>query len=462
MSGILMLIAFFGIMFGLSVLYSKGVQGKEGFLVANRELGMWQTAFSIAATWTWAPALFVSSQMAYDKGIVGLLWFVVPNVLCLIIFSEFAVRLRARMPDGYTLPEFMGRVHSGRVQGLYLFQMIGLSICAFAVQLLAGGLIFSNITGLSFLPIIISMSAIALSYSLWAGLKSSVVTDHLQALIIFLVGGIFIPWAVSAGGGLSVVADGLGGVSGNYGNPFDAYGLEVFLSFGLATTIGLLSGPFGDQSFWQRAQAAQVSVVRRAFIAGALIFGLIPLLLSLLGFLAAGMGLSTGDSQTINLQAVAEVLPAWTVLPFAFMLLCGLISTLDSCLCAVSSMAGADIEDRLRWNVSSVHVARAGMLLVALAAVLIASIPGMEIVYLFLFYGTLRASTLLPTVQTLLSRRDEDISEPAMFYGIIGSILIGLPIFAYGNFGDHTAFIVAGSLLTVLISGSVVYACSNR
>mgnify|MGYP000167323923 CR=1 FL=1 len=449
MSGIVMLVVFFVLMLGLSAIYSRGVRGKEGFLVANRELGLWQTAFSIAATWTWAPALFVSAQMAYDKGFSGLFWFLVPNVLCLIVFSEFAVRLRDRMPYGYTLPQYMGLRHSGRVQSLYLVQMIGLSTCAFAVQLLAGGMIFSMITGLPFLPVTLAMSAIALSYSLWAGIKSSVVTDHLQAIIIFVVGLIFIPWAVFEAGGPGLIIEGLGGVSGDYGNLFGAGGLEVFLSFGLATTIGLMSGPFGDQSFWQRAHAAKRSVVRRSFVIGAFIFGAIPLLMSLLGFLGAGMQMPTDDSQMINLDVVRQVLPAWTVIPFAFMLMSGLISTLDSCLCAVSSMAGADFE---RWG--TVGFARFGMVLVALAAVAIANVPGMEIIYLFLFYGTLRASTLLPTVITLL--QDGHIPEAAVFYGIIGSIAVGLPIFAYGNFGDHTLWIVVGSLLTVLISGTVI------
>ena len=35
---------------------------------------------SIAASWIWAPALFVSVQLAYEKGIAGIFWFTIPNV----------------------------------------------------------------------------------------------------------------------------------------------------------------------------------------------------------------------------------------------------------------------------------------------------------------------------------------------------------------------------------------------
>lgn len=454
MSGVYLLAGFGVAMAALALIFTRGTVGKEGFLVANRELGLWPSALSIAATWTWAPALFIASQMAYQKGVIGLFWFVVPNVLCLIIFSEFAARLRDRMPQGYTLPEFMGKIHSARVKRVYLVQMIGLSTCSFAVQLLAGGMIFSTLTGLPFLPVTLALSFIALSYSLWSGLKSSVLTDYVQTIIIFAVAGTLIPWAIFNAGGWSVVQDGMGGISGQFTNIFSKQGLDVFLAFGLATTIGLLSGPFGDQSFWQRALATKKEAVRRAFILGAFIFGAIPLSLSLLGFLAAGAGLETDNAQLINIQTVLEFLPSWTAIPFTVMLLAGLISTLDSCLCAVSSMTGSDFDSK-----KPVAAARTGMLLLALGAVLIANIPGMQILYLFLFYGTLRAATMLPTI---LSLTMEKLSEPGVFYGLLASICVGLPVFAYGNFNQVVPFIVVGSLLTVLLSGGIAYITTRR
>lgn len=453
--GIVLIGVYAVLIYTVIFLFAKGYAGsKEGFLVGDREIPSWQGAFSIAATWIWAPALFLGAQKAYDQGVVGVFWFVVPNVLCLIIFSYFAVRIRNRLPHGFTLSGFMRETYSKRVQRLYMGQLVGLSICSFAVQLLAGGSIISALTGLNFFWVTALMSVIALGYSLSSGLKGSVVADYLQMSLILLIGFTLIPWVVWQAGGWNTIQSGLGGISGNYTNVFDTWGAEVFLTFGLSTTIGLLSGPFGDQSFWQRAFSIQERHVKKTFIRGALIFATVPILMSLLGFVMAGSRIPVTNTQLVNLEAILTYLPAWTAFPFTLMILCGLVSTLDSCLSAVSSIAGHDLFSERAMSRKSIsdglHTSRLSMVFLAIAAVVIANLPNMQILYLFLFYGTLRATTLLPTIFTLTTNH---VSERGVFYGIMGSFVLGLPIFAYGNFGGHTEWIIIGSLTSVLFSG---------
>ena len=42
---------------------------KEGFLAANRNIGLFAGALSIGATWLWAPGLFVSATKAYTQAL---------------------------------------------------------------------------------------------------------------------------------------------------------------------------------------------------------------------------------------------------------------------------------------------------------------------------------------------------------------------------------------------------------
>jgi len=454
--GAALLIVYAASMLGLTLLLHHYAEGKEEFLVGRREIGMWPAAFSIAATWVWAPALFVAAQKAYQEGVAGVFWFTVPNALCLVLFAFFAERLRRRVPHGYTLPSFMGDRYSSRVQGAYLFQMVSLATCSFAVQLLAGGAAISLLTGMPFWFVTVALAATALSYSLWSGIRASVATDYAQMVIILLVALTIIPWAVYAAGGLEVIARGLGGVSGQYASVFNA---DVALAFGLPVTIGLLSGPFGDQSFWQRAWSVREKDVRRAFIWAAVIFALVPLTLCVPGFLAAGMGLAVASPQMVNLETILTLLPAWVAIPFAFMLLSGLISTLDSNLCAISGLAGHDAWEKTWVKGDPMIAARWAMVGLAVAGIAIANIPGLSILHLFLFYGTLRASTLLPTVMTILDMR---LTERGVFWGIVFAIAVGLPIFAYGNFGGGLWWTVGGSLLTVLSSGAVAWLISRQ
>ncbi len=429
------------------------VLSKEQFLVAGRKLGVWGAAFSIAATWIWAPALFIASERAYSQGWVGLFWFTVPNVACLIIFAFFAARMRRLLPEGFTLSHYMRSRYSKRVQILYGFQLGGLAICSFAVQLLAGGKVISLLCGVPFWSVTFSLAGIALLYSLLNGLRASVVTDFVQMIVILAVSAVVVPWVLMKSGTQSLL-DGLNGPQGDINSLFTGKGAWISYSFGIPVTIGLLAGPFGDQSFWQRAFGIKEKRVAPAFILGALIFAIVPLSLSVLGFVARGSGLETQANEQVNVLAVRHYLPAWVMFPFVFMLLSGLVSTLDSNLCAISSLAGHDLsQSHIADDRRIVRYARISMVLLALAGIGLANTPGLKVLYLFLFYGTLRASTLLPTVFSLIWQR---LPERAVFYGILMSIGIGLPVFAYGNFTGQTHWAVAGALTTVGVSGLVV------
>src|ERR1041384_4884425 len=217
---------------------------KVYFLLSRRELGMFFSATSKASAWVLAAALFVAAQKAYEQGVAGLFWFIAPNFLALIVFAPFALRIRKRLPLGYTLPQYMGLRHGRGVHVFYVIQFVGLQICSYAVQILAGSALIQIMTGLSFHVVALMLAGITLTYTLIGGLRSTVVTDFIQMTLILVIISAIVPWTVSQAGGLSAVAGGLGGVSGNFRNVFDPW---VAFSFGIPVTIGLLSGPIGDQ-----------------------------------------------------------------------------------------------------------------------------------------------------------------------------------------------------------------------
>ena len=129
---------------------------------------------------------------------------------------------------------------------------------------------------------------------------------------------------------------------------------------------------------------------------------------------------------------------------------------MDSNLCAAASLT-------TDWMTSegadNIRVSRRVMLALLLASILIANIPGLTVTHLFLFYGTLRASTLLPTVMTLLGKK---LSAGGVFAGVLTALCVGLPIFAYGNIAGIPALKTAGSLTTVLSSGVVAVIASRK
>lgn len=460
MLGIVVLIIYAALMLGATVIFTKQAKGAESFHVADRRIGAGIGAMSIAATWIWAPALFISAEKAYTSGIPGLFWFLVPNVLCLILFIPFAKRMRAKYPDGITLTGYMAETyHSPKVKGAYAFQMGALAVLSTAVQLLAGGKMIATITGIPFWIVTIALAAIAYSYSRFSGIKASVATDVVQLGIILLGCALIVPWLLSKAGGMSTVIAGLGSITGEYTSLTSETGLAVFLGFGLPTAVGLISGPFGDQCFWQRTFAIRKDRLGRSFFFGALLFGLVPLTMSMVGFAAAGTDFIAKDTSMVNMEFIMSVLPAWVLAPFLMMCLSGLLSTVDSNLCAAASMTTDwQITGKLE-NGDNIRISRHVMLALLAVSILIANIPGLTVTHLFLFYGTLRASTLLPTVLTLLGKK---LSASGVYSGIVASLCVGLPVFAIGNIYNLSAWKTAGSLISVLTSGIVAVLASRK
>ena len=270
---------------------------------------------------------------------------------------------------------------------------------------------------------------------------------------IKLIGLIILPLTWKAAGGFDAISAGFHGIQ-NIGNIFDP---GVAFSFGIVTAIGLLAGSISDQSNWQRAFAIQEGKVVKAFIFGSILFGLVPIGLSTLGFLAANPALNVVlpagiDASMVGVQTVASLLPFWAVSLFVVMLLAGLSSALDAGLSAVSSLWVTDVV-KPKDDKEAIRAARYSMfgitilgLLVSLAAVYI---PNFGLKQLWWVFNTIAACIVVPTV---LSLYWDKLSEKGVFWGVLVSFVIGIPLFIYGNIIDKPVWIVGASLFIIVIS----------
>ncbi|HII15154.1 MAG TPA: hypothetical protein HA362_02475 [Nanoarchaeota archaeon] len=453
----------------------------QGFLVAGRNVNWWLGATSIAASWIWAPALFVSVQMAYQKGLAGIFWFTFPNIIALALYIFLAPKIREKLPYGYTLPQYIKhRLQSERAHKIYLFPFFFYQLMAVTVQLFAGGSLIYLLTGISLINAMIIMSVIVLAYSLISGLESSIVTDFIQFLLIIVGIVVVIPWIISTAGGWSAVSQGMGGVTGQFRNIFDP---GVAFSFGIVTAIGLIAGAISDQQYWQRVFAIKKKNLVPSFLFGALMFGIVPIVLSVLGFIAAnnslGITLPEGaDVSLIGVVAVSTLLPTIAIAIFVIMLLSALFSTLDSGLNAASSLFVTDVvkySDEERKVLTKVdegqHLTQKEMVLskkldtrgvrnsqiamigitvlgflVALAAVYI---PGFGLKHLWWIFNTVAACVVVPTVLSLYWKR---LDAKGVFWGVLISFVVGIPLFIYGNIIDNSVWIVGASLFIIAIS----------
>lgn len=458
----------------------KRYRSIQGFLVAERNVSWWLGAASIAASWIWAPALFISTQVAYQQGLPGIFWFVVPNIIALLIFMFLAPKIREKLPLGYTLPQWIKyRLQSEKLHKMYLFPYFFYQLMAVAVQLFAGGSLVSLLTHIPLVNAMIIMALSILAYAFISGLESSFVTDFIQFLLI-ITGLVIVPWAIYAAGGWSVMVQGIGGVTGQFRNVFDP---GVAFSFGIVTAIGLISGAISDQQYWQRAFAIKKSNLVPSFVFGAIMFGIVPIALSSLGFLAAnhsvGISLPEGiDVSMIGVLTVSKLLPIGAIALFVIMLLSALYSTMDSGVVAASSLYVIDVvkysekekeilkkidqgkqlsseEQHLSSLLDNkgVYHSRIAMLGITILGFFVALaahyIPGFGLKQLWWIFNSIAACIVVPTVLSLYWNR---LDARGVFWGVLIAFVLGVPFFIYGNIVDKPVWIVLSSLFIVGVS----------
>lgn len=453
-SGWLLLASYGAIMTAIVWFKTSRDRSAEQHLVADRKVGIWPGAFSIAVTWIWAPAIFVCSQKAYEQGLAGIFWFTVPNIICFFTFVPVVLKARRLMPKSYSLPDFIWKHFGGDARSHLVFVAIvlGTSVTGIISNSLAGGLLLNSLAGTDKTLTIIAFSFIALFYSIWRGLPASIVTDVMQMALILAIALLLVPWTLFEAGGVSTIWQGLAGTQGST-NVLEPW---ILYSFGLPATIGLISGPICDQMFYQRAMATRPEYIKRTFVYGGLLFGIVPVVLSVFGFIAASPSFAPQmqgvDSQMVSIKVVEHLLPQWTLYGFAIMALCGLSSTLDSAYCAAGSLFAVDVYRRyLRPDADDQQLlwaSKIGMLFLAVIGTSIAIIPGVQLLWIFLIYGTLAAAGLFPALLALFWSKT---SARGVYWGAASAITVGLPIAIYANATNSPHLIVASSLCTCLI-----------
>lgn len=404
----------------------------DSFFVADRQVGTLLGALAVAVSWIWAPSLFVSSEQAFRNGWIGLFWFTVPNALTLWLFIPFAKRIRKELPNGYTLTEYMTMKYGEQVGKVYKFSLSLLSFLSTGVQIMAGASVITMISNIPLFYVTVVISLIALSYSITKGFRNMITASMLQGIII-IVGAI-------------VISSMLGREFTPYFDPVgltSPMGKEVFLSFGLSTSIGLIAGTFGDQSFWQKAFAYDEKTLGKSFFLGGLFFAIVPISLGAVGLMARGVRFVPTDVSRVGLEFMQLHLPNSLVMVFVTMVLSGLLSTIEGNLNSISVLFSEG---------KSVKHGRVGMVTLLIVSIAMANIPNIKVLHMFMIYGTLRSATLLPTVMTILGKQ---LNPKGVQYGIMLSLGLGLPMSVYGNLGGHVTFIVLGSLTTLLTSGVV-------
>lgn len=345
---------------------------------------------SIAATWVWAPAIYLSFELGVRWGLWGFLMFWVPNFIGLIIFGAVAHHLRQRM-NGFAISDVAQSARAKALVSASSFIMLCLSN---VVQLTGCVFVLRKYFSCPDWQIAVVLSALVFLYAVFGGLKWCVLTDFAK-YVIFLSLGLWLLWSH----GVNIPAD-IAQTS-----PV----VDPLLAFGLITAVNLLSAEYCDQTFWQRAWSYDKHRVFKSFFMGGVLFALIPLIFGLLG-----MSMQGGDWNAAN------VFTGWQ---FDVIVLTALIATLDSNLCGAENLAwrlrGCSETGRLPVIISFVVLALANIIFLS----------GLPILVMFLIYGTVRLSACVTIVSCIFNKTQKYsmwLTAWALLLGVPAFVVLGL------------------------------------
>lgn len=376
-------------------------------------------AMSIAATWIWSPAIFVASSTAYFNGLYGFLWFLIPNILTLILFGYFSQKfVQERYKDSFVnlTDIFIDNDRQKKLHSIISGILLTSSTC---VQLIGLHLLLQ----IYFPDISIIISAVLISifcyvYTKMGGIKTCIVSDKYKYIIMLFFSIILLASTYN-----NVELDKIT-VFGINNPDF----INTSLSFGIITAIGLLSAPYVDNTFWQRVFSIKKDEVFRTFVISSLFFMFIPLMFGCIGILSTGDYNSTWEiTKIFNDNLFLTICLSITIF-FA------LIATIDSNLCGIYSLTS-----KTRYKELSMEI-----LLCISCLIVIIFEP--TILQMFLIYGTIRTAIAIPTILLIYKKYDKTrlfyMTLIASVVGSFGYLLMSILNLPYGYIFTIFALVV--------------------
>ncbi|ELZ96241.1 sodium:solute symporter family transporter [Haloferax sulfurifontis] len=434
---------------GVGVWFSRGRVGSVEDLISARDsTGSRRTTATLVASVMGVWVLFSAPEAGASFGIAAVVGYAVGEAVPMLVYARLGPRIRDLIPEGHSLTEY---AHARYGTAMYAFVLLVSALYMFiflAAELtgIAGAL--SLVAGVPQWQTALLVGGFVLLYTSYGGLRASIATDAVQAVVVIPLLLLAFAGALVALGGPAAAIDGITAT-----NPaLLDLGAVAGLQFGLALAFAILGAELINQTWWQRIYAADSSeTVERSFRTAALANGAIVFITAFFGVVAVGNAAVVTDPASAGYNADAaffvllgEAFPEWLVLAAVLLALLLVMSSIDTLFNALSSLVTADLA-RLLAEPSDRRLAlgsRALTIAVAIAAIYV-SLRAQSVLRLFFFADLLGAAVAFPLVYGLYSTRITGL-------GALASSLTGLAVglaFFPDLRGVITSIPVVGGLL---------------
>ncbi len=428
---ILLLVAFYGGTYLLSLLIKKDKESTTGFMVAGHGVGFGMGAASMTATWIWAASFYAAATSGYKYGISGPIHYGFWGALMILFIYPFGMRFRALAPNGHTLGELIHARHGSSSQLILAISNLMGSLISLMVNFTAAGALVSVLSPLSFQTGVIIAGIGVLSYTLTSGFRASVFTDFAQLVALMAIGVVIIPAVLFSMGGPEVMVSGLSNLTLEQQDFFSS---EAFLQQGAPFFVAVLAYAIGNQTITQRLFAIDKTKIKATFVTATIGYAGIVIGLGMIGLMALTIGVEplNGDMNNLIPQMVSMYLHPIFIALFFILVIGSLSSTADSDLSALSTIMMADVYAKNIAKKGGVKpktmmLVGRGTMIVATAAGLIFASFKLDILVMLVFVGALWGAVVFPVIASVYWNRVTNVA-------FTSAVIVALLFFCIARF----------------------------
>ena len=387
----------------IGVRSSRGrVDSVEDLITARDSAGRGRLTATLVASVMGVWILLAAPEAGAVFGVAAAVGYAIGEGLAMLAYSKVGPRIREVIPNGHSLTEYAYVRFGDRMYAFVLLVSVFYMFVFVAAELTGIALVLSLVADVPQRLTAVLVGGFVLVYTGYGGLRASIVTDTIQALLVFPLLIVAFGGAVFALGGVGAIHDGIVATDPSLLDPTAPDGLR----FGVALALAILGAELVNQTWWQRIYAGtDGETVRRSFRAASVVNGSIVLLAALFGVVAVGSA-SVENPAVAFFTLLGEAFPERIVLAVTLLALLLVMSSVDTLFNAISSVVTADLP-RLLDDPSDRRLAiGARTLTVAVAAAAVyVSQEAQSVLALFLFADLLGAAVAVPFVHGLFSDR---------------------------------------------------------
>jgi len=428
----------------IGILYSRKYRGYSNYLTAGRKTGTLSLTSSLVASALGAWILFGPASAATWGGIGSVIGYSLGTAFPMIALIYLGKRIRKIFPFGITFTQFIfykiGKNLFKSILLISIFYMF-IFLCA---EVTAVATLVNYISSVPLWITSIVVITTTLIYTLYGGLRASILTDNFQFIIIIIL-LLVCMYNIFSSDFISYQ-----NIKNNSGSLLSSKYISNYTA-GLTFFIAVAATNLFHQGNWQRVYAAKnYDILKKSLKLSFLIIIPIVFFMGTTGIIAVSIDSEVNPDLaffSILLKNKSELL-YMVIIILAISLT---VSTIDTLVNAISSLIVVDGE-KINKNLKSSNWL---VILLSIIAFFVAS-KGFSILYLFLLADLLCCAAVFPVFYAFYKR---NLKERDLIISVITGLLLGFLLFPSPDFSKS---ILLGVFLPIdifpeIISSSLLF-----